>query len=246
MKVFSYLVLFLWLPTAVSLMYELIRFDSNLDENQWNYRRFSICSFVVYCWALTQLHFSCVFHILCLVNCNCKFFNRLTFAPVRLDPFGTTGRLDSHWPAVDVHCSSASQVCRSITSLLLLLVQSTLVLSPTTKCFQFLFTSSYKTSYINQSWIFSYMKINTKVKLEHTGTQSQIYICCPPRTPSKLLRVQRLLRVEKALKKKVFRTLLTMTLNITYHAIWHWTIKQLTFSMYAKYWKLKSGKKKLK
>lgn len=85
------------------------------------------------------------------------------------------------------------------------------------------------------------MKINTKVKLEHS--QCQIYICCPPRIPSKILRVQRLLWVEKALKKKMFRkatTLLTMTLNITYHAIWHWTIKQLTLSMFAKILKIET------
>lgn len=46
-------------------MYELIRFDSNLDENQWNFLRLSICSSVVYCSALTQLQAalqSCVPH----------------------------------------------------------------------------------------------------------------------------------------------------------------------------------------
>lgn len=162
-----------------------------------------------------------MFHTLCLVNCNCKFYC-LTFAPVRLDPFGPTDRLDPHWPAVDVHCSSASQVWRCITSLLLLLVQSMLVFSPTTKCLHFLFTASYKTSYINQSWIFSYMKINTKVKLEHT--QSQIYICYPPRTPSKILRVQHLLWVEKALKKKVFRKATTLNYDFKYYIPCHLTL----------------------
>lgn len=129
-----------------------------------------------------------------------KFSSRsshvLTFALLRLDPAGSTGGLDC--PEVDCHRCPAGQVCHSgqkqeakittkgldsIMSSLLLLVQSTLFLSPTVKYLHLIFTcASYKMSYINQSWLFSHMRTNTKIKLEHTWRW--IYICFTPRTLS--------------------------------------------------------------
>lgn len=99
----------------------------------------------------------------------------LTFALLNLDPAGRTGRLDSHCPAVDCHCCSAGQVCHSgqkqdakiitntlnsIMSFLLLLVQSTLFLSPTVKYLPLIFTSP------------SY-KISTSIKVDYFPTSEQ-------------------------------------------------------------------------
>lgn len=148
-----------------------------------------------------KLEVSHVFRSLVLMK-NCRWFNKfafyldsshvLTFALLRLDPVGSSGRLDSHCPAVDCPCCSARQVCHfrqkqnakiiqnslnSVISFLLLLVQSTLFLSPTVKYLHFIFTSpSYQISNIYQSWLFSHMRTNTKIKLEHTFEGEYIFV----------------------------------------------------------------------
>lgn len=139
-----------------------------------------------------------MFHTWCLGKKTANDLTVPTFTLVRLDPVGTTGRLDSHCPAVDCHCSSASQVCNSgkqhntkTTEHCCYYWYNQHCSSHQQNVYTSFSISSCKASYINQSLIFSYMKMNTKIILEHT--QSQGYFCCIPRTPSKILKVKGLL-----------------------------------------------------